>query len=438
MIWLHLAIVLLFIIVGARMRGIGIGLAGGAGVIALAATGLQVDPVDGIPWSVIGIIMPVICAVSALQVAGGMDHLVHLTEVLLRRHPKQINYLGPLVAYVLTMLCGTGHTVYSVLPVIIEVAKEKKIRPSRPLSMSVVASQVAIVASPVSAATVAMVGILEPAGVGYLQVLAVSIPTTAIGCLVGTFVASHQGCELEDDPVYRQRKAAGLVKTAVADTGTAYQPAPRAVASLWIFLSAIVLAVAFSALISPSLGVVKNPPMNSTAAIMTIMLLAAGVIVLVSRKPASDLTNQSTFRAGMTAAVCILGVAWLGNTFLTGHMTEIESFAGQFMLDAPWLLAVILYFVAPLLFSHAAATVALMPAAVQIGMTAPAMLACWPAVSNYYLFPNYPTTVAAIEMDDTGSTRIGRWVLNHPFVVPGTVAITVTVALGFLWAPVIV
>lgn len=438
MIWLHLAIVLLFIVIGARIKGIGIGLAGGAGVIALAATGMAVDPAEGIPWTVIGIIMPVICAVSAMQVAGGMDHLVHLTERLLRRHPKQINYLGPLVSFLLTMMCGTGHTVYSVLPVIIEVAKEKHIRPSRPLSMSVIASQVAIVASPVSAATVAMVGILEPMGVGYLQVLAVTIPITLIGCLVGVLVASHQGCELDDDPVYQQRKAAGLVAAPRATSGNDYAPARSAVPSLLILLTAIVLAVVYSALISQSLGIVQNPPMDSTAAIMTIMLLAAGVIVIVARKPAAQLTNQSTFRAGMTAAVCILGVAWLGNTFLSGYMTEIERFGEAVMLDAPWLLAIILYFVAPLLFSHAAATVALMPAAAQIGMSVSAMLACWPAVSNYYLFPNYPTTVAAIEMDDTGSTRIGSWVLNHPFVVPGTAAITVTVALGFLWAPVIV
>ena len=220
MIWLQLAIVLVFIVIGARMKGIGIGLAGGAGVIALAATGMSVDPVKGIPWSVIGIIMPVVCAVSAMQVAGGMDHLVHLTEILLRRHPKQINYLGPLVSFVLTMLCGTGHTVYSVLPVIIEVAKEKHIRPSRPLSMSVIASQVAIVASPISAATVAMVGILEPLGVGYLQVLAVSIPVTVIGCVAGILVASHQGRELDDDPVYQQRKAAGLVAVRLPQEST--------------------------------------------------------------------------------------------------------------------------------------------------------------------------------------------------------------------------
>lgn len=437
MIWLQLAIVLVFIVIGARMKGIGIGLAGGAGVIALAATGMSVDPVKGIPWSVIGIIMPVVCAVSAMQVAGGMDHLVHLTEILLRRHPKQINYLGPLVSFVLTMLCGTGHTVYSVLPVIIEVAKEKHIRPSRPLSMSVIASQVAIVASPISAATVAMVGILEPLGVGYLQVLAVSIPVTVIGCVAGILVASHQGRELDDDPVYQQRKAAGLVAEPSATSESDYTPARGAVPSLLIFLTAIVIAVVYSALISPSMGIVRHAPMDSTGAIMTIMLLAAAIIVLVARKPASQLTTQSTFHAGMTAAVCILGVAWLGNTFLTGHMTEIKQF-GDVVQGSPWLLAVVFYFVAPLLFSHAAVTVALMPTAVQIGMSAAAMLACWPAVANYYLFPNYPTTVAAIEMDDTGSTRIGSWVLNHPFVIPGTVSIIVAVALGFLWAPVVV
>lgn len=162
MIWFHLIVVLAFIIIGARLGGIGIGLAGGAGVLVLAATGLHTTATKDVPWSVIGIIMPVICAVAALQVAGGIDHLVHLTEVLLRRHPKQINYLAPFVTYMLSLLCGTGHTAYSVIPVIVDVAKERGIRPSRPLAIAVVSSQVAVAASPISAAMVALAAAMTP------------------------------------------------------------------------------------------------------------------------------------------------------------------------------------------------------------------------------------------------------------------------------------
>lgn len=226
MIWLHLLIVLVFIVVGARLGGIGIGLAGGAGVLVLVATGLHTKAADDVPWAVVGIIMPVICTVAAMQLAGGIDHLVHWTEVLLRRHPGQINYLAPFVTYMLSLLCGTGHTAYSVLPVIVDVAKERGIRPSRPLSIAVVASQVAVAASPISAAMAALVVAMEPRNVGYLQCLAITIPTTFIGCAVGAVIASKQGKELADDPVYQDRLAKGLVAKSAAANDADYRPAP--------------------------------------------------------------------------------------------------------------------------------------------------------------------------------------------------------------------
>ena len=172
MIWFHILVVLVFIILGARLGGVGIGLMGAAGVLVLVATGVDATTKD-VPWSVIGIIMSVICTVAALQVAGAMDHLVHLTEVLLRRHPSHIVYLAPFVTFLMSFLCGTWHTAYSVIPVIVDVCKEHSIRPSRPLSIAVVASQVGVAASPISAAMVALVVALEPIGVGYLECLAV-------------------------------------------------------------------------------------------------------------------------------------------------------------------------------------------------------------------------------------------------------------------------
>lgn len=431
MIWIHLLVVLAFIVIGARLGGIGIGLAGGAGVVVLVATGLHTEAAKDVPWAVIGIIMPVICTVSALQVAGGMDYLVHLTEVLLRRHPRQITYLGPFVTYMLSLLCGTGHTAYSVIPVIVDVAKENKIRPSRPLSISVVASQVAVAASPISAAMVALTVALAPLGVGYLQCLAIVIPTTFIGCAVGAVVASRQGRELEDDPIYQERMAQGLVAKSVAMSSD-YRPARGAVPSLVLFMVALVLVVAYATLTSKELGIIAKPPMDSSAAIMAIMLTTAALICVVAKKPTSSIAEQGTFRAGMTAAICIMGLAWLGNVFVNNYMEVIkEALAGP-LQSQPWLAAVFFYFAAPLMFSHAATTVAFMPLMVQLGLPAVALVASYPAVANYYLLPNYPTTVAAMEMDDTGSTRVGRFVLQHPFVIPGTVAIIVTVALGFV------
>lgn len=435
MIWFHLVVVLLFIIIGARLGGIGIGLAGAAGVIVLAATGVHTSA-DDAPWEVVGIIMSVICTVAALQVVGAMDHLVHLTEVLLRRHPRQIVYLAPFVTFVMSVMCGTGHTAYSIIPVIVDVAKEHGIRPSRPLSIAVVASQVGVAASPISAAMVALVIALEPVNVGYLQCLAIVIPTTFIGCAVGAVVAARQGSELAEDPVYRERRAKGLIKpsAAVADDYTA---APGAVPGLLIFLVSLVLVVAYATLTSKELGIIEDPPMASTPAIMTLMLATAAIICLVARRSTGTIANQDTFRSGMTAAVCILGLAWLGNAFVNQYGATIsDALSGPFQA-LPWLAGVFFYFTAPLMFSHAATTKAFMPLMVSLGLPATALVASYPAVANYYLLPNYPTTVAAMEMDDTGSTRVGGNVLAHPFVIPGTVSIIVCIVLGFLLAPLV-
>jgi anaerobic C4-dicarboxylate transporter DcuA len=210
MIAVQLLVVLLFIYLGARIGGIGIGFAGGAGVLVLTMI-LGLDA-GSIPIDVILIIMSVITAIAAMQVAGGMDWLVDLAEQFLRKNPKRITFYAPIVTYFMTMLAGTGHTAFSTLPVIAEVAKEQGVRPSRPLSIAVVASQIAITASPISAAVVFFSGILEPLGVDYLTLLAVCIPSTFLACMVGAFVANFLGCELKDDPVYQERLAKGLIK----------------------------------------------------------------------------------------------------------------------------------------------------------------------------------------------------------------------------------
>lgn len=435
MIWVHLILVIAFIFIGARLGGIGIGLAGAAGVLVLGATGVDITT-DAIPWSVVGIIIAVICTVAALQVVGAMEHLVHLTEVLLRKHPQQITYLSPLVTFLMSAMCGTGHTAYSVLPIIVDVSKQHGIRPSRPLSIAVVASQVGVAASPISAAIVALVVALEPLNVGYLQCLAVVFPTCFIGCAVGAVVASRQGVELADDPVYQQRVKDGLVKP---PTGLArnYAPQPGAVAGLVIFLVALVLAVVYATISSRQLHILEDPPMGSTAAIMLIMF-AAAAICLTAKKPTSTIPQQDTFRSGMTAAVCIIGLAWLGNSFVTHYSDTISSALSGPLQSQPWLAAVFFYLAAPLMFSHAATTAAFMPLMVNLSLPAIALVASYPAVANYYLLPNYPTTVAAMEMDDTGSTRVGHTVFSHPFILPGTVSVVICVALGFLLAPLVI
>lgn len=424
----HLVILFGAIILGARMGSIAIGFAGGLGVLLLGATGMPVS-VDAIPFDVIGIIMCVIAAISAMQLAGGMDYLVDIAERFLRRNPERVTVYAPIVTWLMTVLAGTGHTAFSTMPVIVEVAKEGGVRPSRPLSAAVIASQMAIVASPISAAVVFMASALEPHGVGYLQLLAVMVPATFFAIFPMAWVANRMGPELEDDPVYRQRVADGLVSSPSERSNDA---APRgAKASVGIFAAAILVVMVYATLISDQIGLISNPTVPRNEAIMAIMLAATAVIVLVTKTTAAEILNTQVFRSGMSACVCVLGVAWLGTTFIDYYLDDIKRIAGGVLTAQPWLLAVVLFVAASLLYSQAATAKALIPAALSIGVGPLTALAAFPAVSALFVLPTYPTLLAAVEMDDTGSTRIGKYVFNHPFLVPGVVCVAVSVILGY-------
>ncbi|MCG6299332.1 anaerobic C4-dicarboxylate transporter [Vibrio vulnificus] len=428
MVAVELLVVLLFIYLGARIGGIGIGFAGGAGVIVLSLI-LGVPTKQAfIPVDVILIIMSVITAIAAMQVAGGMDWLVQIAENFLRKHPERITFYAPIVTFLMTLMAGTGHTAFSTLPVIAEVAKGQGVRPSRPLSIAVVASHIAITASPISAAVVAFAALLAPLGVDSLTPLAVCIPTTFVACMIGALVANYMGSELKDDPEYQDRLEKGLIKLS---TETQREILPTAKTATYIFLGAIAFVVCYAAAISSSVGLIENPALGRNEAIMTVMLAAAAAIVMFTKIDASKIPSAATFRSGMTACVCVLGVAWLGSTFVNAHVDGIKDVAGALLSDYPWMLAMVLFFASMLLYSQGATTVALMPAALAIGVAPLTAVASFAAVSALFVLPTYPTLLAAVEMDDTGSTRIGKYVFNHPFFIPGVVTIASAVALGF-------
>ncbi|AZA09267.1 anaerobic C4-dicarboxylate transporter [Corynebacterium pseudopelargi] len=435
MVILHILIVLFAIILGVRLGSIGIGFAGGLGVLLLGLFGVPVTRED-IPFDVIGIIMAVIAAISAMQRAGGMDYLVHIAEKALRKNPKYITYVAPVVTYLMTLFAGTGHTAFSTLPVIVEVSKESGIRPSRPLSVAVPASQMAITASPISAAVVFVASILEPMGVGYLTLLAVAIPATFLSIFPTAWLANRLGKELDQDPVYQQRLAKGLV--AKPKGQQAFQASTAGKASVWIFLIAIVLVMVYATLISDQVGLISDPTLPRNEAIMAMMLAAATAIVMVCKIPADEILKTQVFRSGMSACVCVLGVAWLGTTLINYYIEDIKGFSTELLGSYPWMLAVVLFFAAALLYSQAATSKALLPAALAIGVSPLTVVAAFPAVSALFLLPTYPTLLAAVEMDDTGSTRIGNAVFNHPFIIPGTLAIAIAVALGFLFGSVMI
>ncbi|MEQ9887740.1 anaerobic C4-dicarboxylate transporter [Pectobacterium zantedeschiae] len=433
MLGLELLIVLLAIYLGARLGGIGIGFAGGLGVLVLTL-GFQIKP-GVIPFDVIEIIMAVIAAIAAMQVAGGMDYLVSLAEKLLRKHPKYVTFLAPLVTYFMTILAGTGHTAFSTLPVIAEVAKEQGIRPSRPLSIAVVASQIAITASPISAAVVFVAGILEPHGVSYLLLLGICIPTTLAAIMLTAIVTNFLGKELKDDPIYQERLKKG--ETTLRGNSQ-HEIKPGAKLSVTLFLIGIVAVVLYATAISSTVGLIQNPVLPRNEAIVVFMLTIATLICITCKIDTARILSASTFKSGMSACICVMGVAWLGDTFVKAHISDIQDTAGALLQSYPWMLAVVLFFAATLLYSQAATAKALMPAALLLGVSPVTAVASFAAVSALFVLPTYPTLLAAVEMDDTGSTRIGKFVFNHSFLIPGVIAITLSVIFGFILGSILI
>lgn len=438
MVILQIIVLLGAIYIGVRLGGIGIGYAGGAGVLVLGLC-LGMKP-GNIPWDVILIIASVIAAISAMQLAGGLDYLVQIAERILRSNPKYINYLAPIVTYVLTIFAGTGHTAFSMIPVIVEVAKGQKIRPVVPLSIAVVSSQIAITASPVSAAVIYMSGVLEGFGWSYPALLGIWIVTTFIGCMITSFVMTLcSNMDLDSDPVYKDRLAKGLVKAVSDETKTELKPYAKR--SVLIFLIGVVCVVLYASAISPAVGLIKPVVVPRDAAIMSLMLLVGTLITVLCKIEIGKIADCSVFKSGMVACVCVLGVAWLGDTFVSGHINEIKTLAASTVTAYPALLAVVFFIAAMLLYSQAATAKAITPAIVAaLGITAAnpgdsyMLVACFAAVSALFVLPTYPTLLGAVQMDDTGTTRIGKWVFNHAFFMPGLLAIVFSVALGFVAA----
>ncbi|MEQ1974898.1 anaerobic C4-dicarboxylate transporter [Xenorhabdus sp. SGI240] len=432
MLAVELVIVLLAIFLGARLGGIGIGFAGGMGVLVLAAIGVKPG---SIPFDVISIIMAVIAAISAMQVAGGLDYLVQQTEKLLRKNPKYITVLAPIVTYFLTLFAGTGNISLATLPVIAEVAKEQGIKPCRPLSTAVVAAQIGITASPISAAVVYMASTMEGQGISYIHLLMVLLPSTFCAIILMSFIISWLfDAKLSNDPVYQKRLEEGLIEMRGASQ---IQIRPKAKCSVLLFLLGVVGVVIYAIINSPSVSLVEKPLMNTTNAILIIMLSVATLTTIICSVDTDAILNSSTFKAGMSACICILGVAWLGDTFVQANLGWIKETAGSLIHARPWLLAVIFFFCSALLYSQAATAKALMPMALALNVTPLTAIASFSAVSGLFILPTYPTLVAAVQMDDTGTTRIGRFVFNHPFFIPGTLAVVLAVTFGFLFGGII-
>ena len=430
---LQLLFVLVAIIIGARLGGIGLGVLGGLGLAVLTFV-FGLEPTSP-PIDVMLMIVAVIAAASCMQAAGGLDPMVKWAEKLLRKNPSKITLLSPLVTYIFTFIAGTGHVAYSVLPVIAEVATETKIRPERPLGIAVIASQQAITASPISAATVALLSMLSGYHISLMDILMISVPCTLIGVLAGAFCSLHVGKELAEDPEYLRRIANGEFTSDQYRT-KGVENHRAALLSVVIFITATIGIVLFGSMteLRPwfSLPDGSSRQMQMAHIIEILMLSAAALILLVTRTDGIKAVQGSVFSAGMQAVVAIFGIAWMGDTFIGGNMEELKGSIEHIVTEMPWLFGLALFVMSILLFSQAATIRAMLPLGIALGISPYMLIALFPAVNGYFFIPNYPTVVAAINFDRTGTTHIGKYVLNHSFMMPGLVATGVSVALGLL------
>ncbi|QXP23571.1 anaerobic C4-dicarboxylate transporter [Actinobacillus pleuropneumoniae] len=433
MFLLQFAIVLLCILIGARVGGIGLGVFGGLG-LAILSFGFGLKPA-GLPIDVMFMIMAVVSAAAAMQAAGGLDYMIKIATNILRRNPKYITFIAPLVTWTFTVLAGTGHVAYSVLPVIAEVSRHNGIRPERPLSIAVIASQFAIVASPIAAAVVAVVAFLEPQGITLGNVLSVTMPATLLGLMLACVFVNKMGKELKDDPHYQKLlQDPEYVKANNTNTNLAdIVIKPTAKLSVSLFLFGALLVVLMGAV--PSLRpVFDGKPMGMAHTIEIVMLTIGALIIFFCKPDGNEITKGSVFHAGMRAVIAIFGIAWLGDTLMQGHMTEVKGMVSGLVETAPWAFAFALFILSVLVNSQGATVATLFPLAIALQIDPTVLIAVFVAVNGYFFIPNYGPIIASIDFDTTGTTRIGKYIFNHSFMLPGLLSMAFSIAFGLLLA----
>ena len=438
MFFFQLAILLLCIVIGARLGGIALGTVSGIG-LAFFMVVLGMPPGNP-PAVVLGMILAVITALSMMEAAGGMDFLVLTAEKLLRKNPRRITVLAPVITYLLIFAAGTQHVIYSLLPVIAEVSTKAGVRPERAMSMSVIAAQHGLIASPVSAATVALLAALVTLGASLGQILMVTIPATLFGVAMGILSVAWKGRELADDPEAQQRLAE--VTAADAQQTTMEEAArKRGMGSCMVFLCGVAVVVLFGlfpALRPSYTALVDGVPVSTSVdmgrVIMIVMLAAAGLITLLFKASPAAAVQGKLMRGGLVAIISILGVSWLGSSFFNANEETIVGTISAFIGNYPWVFALGLFVLSILLFSQAATIVILAPVGVALGMPLHLLIGVYPAVNGNFFLPTYGTVLAAVSFDQTGTTKIGKYLLNHSFMIPGLVTTVSATCAGLVLA----
>ncbi len=438
LILLQGAVVLGGIFLGVKAGGVGLGLWGGVGTAVLVfAFGLE--PADP-PVDAVFIILAVILAASAMQAAGGIDWLVSVAAKIIRRRPAAVTYVAPLVALGFCAGAGTGNIVYPLMPVVYDVAYENDVRPERPMSVMVVASALAVVASPVSAATAAMLTLVEDEGVSLAMLLAITVPAVTVGVLLAATIMLRRGLNPSEDPEIQAKIAAGELlppghEVAVHTKPDVPQGTRVGMASALIFVGGVFSIVTLG-LFEELRPTVENAdgepvPLPMSTTIQLVMFVTAAIIVVIGRVGAKDITAQEVWGAGLTSAIALFGVAWMASTFIAANEDSIVSFLSPIAEAAPLLLAVALFLTAALTTSQSTATRTMIPIGLAAGLTPAAAVGMWPAVGGVLFFPANGPQIASIEFDQSGTTRIPDFILAHSFQIPMAVAVSTAVIVGY-------
>lgn len=476
---LQLLIVLGALWVGSRYGSLALGAISGIG-LALLVFGFGLKP-GSPPTDVIYIIIAAVTCAGMLQASGGMDWMIQIAEKMLRKHPDRITFLAPLTTFFLTVLVGTGHVVYTLMPIICDIALKKGIRPERPCGVASIASQVGITCSPIAAAVVAFAAISGTNGfhVNNLQIIMITIPACLCGLMAAATASYHRGLDLDKDPQFQARlKDPEQYKYIYGSNATTLDKeiSPEAKRAVYIFLAALTVIVIFSLVqmfggnLLPtydSIQAVKGGPTEITIAaggnvtqtakqlatagvvvegvtevvkkplamnlVIQIVMISAGALMIIFCKAApKKAVAGAVWQSGMVAVVAIYGIAWLADTYFGNYMKEMQLMLADIVKEFPWSIALVFFFVSVLINSQGAVVVAMLPLAYSLGIAGPVLLGVLPSVYGYFFIPNYPSDIATVNFDRSGTTVIGKYLLNHSFMMPGLICVIVSTIVAYV------
>ncbi len=469
---IQLLIVLGALWVGSRYGSLALGAISGIG-LALLVFGFGLKPGTP-PTDVIYIIIAAVTCAGIMQASGGMDWLIQIAERLLRKHPDRITFLAPLTTFFLTVLVGTGHVVYTLMPIICDIALKKGIRPERPCGVASIASQVGITCSPIAAAVVAFVSISNANGfdITIPRVLMISIPACVCGLMAAATASYRRGLDLSKDPQFQAKLKDPAQYNYIYGSGatTLDKEIPQSAKNaVFIFLAALAVIVLFAALpqLLPSYTTVKvvkgagdvmiiggtkisasalakagivatgltetgSIALKMNLVIQIVMISAAALMIIFCKAAPKKAVAGPVWQSGMVAVVAIYGIAWLADTYFSNYMDEMQNMLADVVKAYPWSIAFVFFLVSVLINSQGAVVVAMLPLAYNLGIPGPVLLGVLPAVYGYFFIPNYPSDIATVNFDRSGTTVIGKYLLNHSFMMPGLICVTTSTIVAYI------